>query len=471
MFSQGRGRVLALLVADAVCIASAWLISVLVYWFFWGKYDPDLYLGFWPVVFVFLALNVAAGLYHGSLIYPGAPLSPVDELRKLILSAFITHLGVIVVLVMLFQTTRGYSRAAISIAGILTAVLAQPIRSFVRFCLFRMRVGQIPVVIAGTGVVAQRVAAIITTNDYIGFRLVGYFSGVRENKENANIVGCPYLGLYKDIVQESKRRDVKILLACQNERLFRAQLSEFSEWFHYVEFLPRIDTFPIFGSRGVNIDCIGGLEMVNQRGMKALNFEKRIVDTILSAIVFLVAFPFFVILPILIKLTSKGPVFYRARRLGKNGRTIWVWKFRSMYADADKRLSELLEAAPKMKAEFEKDFKLKNDPRVTPLGKIMRKLSLDELPQLFNVFAGDMALVGPRPIVEAEVKYYGKDYEVISHVKPGITGLWQASGRSDTGYDRRVSLDLYYVLNWSPWLDIWIVVRTAWKVLSMRGAY
>jgi Undecaprenyl-phosphate galactose phosphotransferase WbaP len=205
--------------------------------------------------------------------------------------------------------------------------------------------------------------------------------------------------------------------------------------------------------------------------MKAVVAEKRLVDSLLALVVFLMALPFFVILPVLIKVTSRGPVFYKARRLGKNGRTIMAWKFRSMYTDADRRLAELLEADAKMKKEFEKDFKLKNDPRVTPLGKIMRRLSLDELPQLFNVFAGDMALVGPRPIVEAEIPYYGKDYDAVSHVKPGITGLWQTSGRSDTGYTRRVALDLYYVLNWSPWLDIWIVMRTVWKVLFMQGAY
>jgi Undecaprenyl-phosphate galactose phosphotransferase WbaP len=370
---------------------------------------------------------------------------------------------------MLFQTTRGYSRAAITIAGILTALLAQPIRTLVRCCLFRMGIGQIPVVIAGSGVVAQRVAAVIATDAYIGLKLVGYFSGERE--DTAHVLGTPCLGTYKDIVPESIRRDVKILLACQDERIFRAQVRDFSEWFHYVEFLPRAETFPIFGSRAVNIDGVGGLEMVNLRSMKAVVAEKRLVDLLLASVVFLMTLPFFAVLPILIKATSRGPVFYKAQRLGKNGRPIRAWKFRSMYADADRRLADLLETDPKMKKEFEKNFKLKKDPRITPIGKIMRRLSLDELPQLFNVFTGDMALVGPRPIVEAEVEYYGKDYEMVSHVKPGITGLWQTSGRSDTGYTRRVALDLYYVLNWSPWLDIWIVMRTVWKVLFMQGAY
>ena len=176
------------------------------------------------------------------------------------------------------------------------------------------------------------------------------------------------------------------------------------------------------------------------------------------------------IIPLLIVITSKGPVFYRAERLGRGSRRIRVWKFRSMYSDADKRLDELLASNPSLKAEYDANFKLASDPRVTPLGRFLRKTSLDEIPQLFNVFSGEMALIGPRPIVEKEVPYYGDAYKVFSSVKPGITGLWQCSGRSDTDYPRRVALDSYYVLNWSPWLDIWILFRTVGAVLFMRGA-
>ena len=142
-----------------------------------------------------------------------------------------------------------------------------------------------------------------------------------------------------------------------------------------------------------------------------------------------------------------------------------------MYMDAEERLATILENDPAARAEWEENFKLKNDPRITPFGRFLRKTSLDEIPQLFNVFLGEMAIVGPRPIVEDEVKYYGGRYELFSRVKPGITGLWQVSGRSDTGYDRRVSLDCYYVLNWNPWMDLWVIMRTVSCVLLMRGAH
>ena len=210
--------------------------------------------------------------------------------------------------------------------------------------------------------------------------------------------------------------------------------------------------------------------MVNQRCMRVLRSEKWILDKALAVVAFVCLSPFFVLIPILIKLTSRGPVFYRQTRLGKQGRPIRVWKFRSMYADADERLKKILASDPARKAEWEANFKLVNDPRVTPLGKFLRKTSIDEFPQLFNVFSGDMALVGPRPIVQDEVHYYGTSYDTFASVKPGITGLWQASGRSDTDYARRVALDVRYVLNWSPWMDIWILFRTVGAVLFMRGA-
>lgn len=205
--------------------------------------------------------------------------------------------------------------------------------------------------------------------------------------------------------------------------------------------------------------------------MNAKCIVKQVFDTSLALIVAVFLLPLFVIIPVLIRLCSgKGPVFYRANRLGRYGRPIRVWKFRSMYVDADARLKSILDADPKRKAEFEANFKLTDDPRVTPLGKFLRKTSLDEIPQLLNVFAGDMALVGPRPIVTAEIPYYGEAFEIFSSVKPGITGLWQCSGRSDADYARRVALDVHYVLNWSPWMDLWIVLRTVVAVLTMKGA-
>lgn len=492
MFTQGRIRVLALCVADIACVLLTWALMVYGYWALgkWltfmgvatsiGRYSPSLYLAFWPVPLVFIFINSSFSLYHGNWMYPAAPLSPVEEMRRLFCSSLLTHIGVIAVLAFAYQTTEGFSRVVIAFSGLLTALGAQSFRNWMRYILFKTGIGQIPVFLAGGGEVAFHVTTMLGNDAYSGLNIVGYFDGVdkirpnqkkcRKKHNNTFKRGLPFLGSLRDIVSVAKKRDVKILLACQDERLFRQQLEEFSSWFTYIEYIPSVRAFPVFGSRAISIGGIGGFEMVNQGRMRAKRFQKRVLDTLLSIIAFLCFLPLFIILPILIKLTSSGPVFFRQKRLGRHGEPIYVWKFRSMYRDAEERLKTLLESDSKARKEWSRHFKLDKDPRITPLGRFLRKTSLDEIPQLFNVISGDMALIGPRPIVEEEVAYYGNSFKIFSSVKPGVTGLWQVSGRSNTDYAQRVALDTYYVLNWSPWMDLWILVRTVYAVLLMRGA-
>jgi lipopolysaccharide/colanic/teichoic acid biosynthesis glycosyltransferase len=171
-----------------------------------------------------------------------------------------------------------------------------------------------------------------------------------------------------------------------------------------------------------------------------------------------------------IRLTSKGPVFYHHRRLGRGGRQFSVWKFRTMAVDADKKLKDYLDNNPDLAREWIENQKLLRDPRVTPVGRILRKTSLDELPQLWNVLSGDMSLVGPRPIVEDEIPRYGPTYDAYKQVPPGVTGLWQVSGRNNTSYPERVRLDGEYVRDWSLSMDMYILMRTARTVVLTEGA-
>ncbi len=203
--------------------------------------------------------------------------------------------------------------------------------------------------------------------------------------------------------------------------------------------------------------------------------SKNNIARVLDISLILLAAPYlilaFVILAILIKLDSPGPVFYRQIRIGQFGRKFPVFKFRTMVQNADKVLQDYLDKFPELKAEWLATHKLKQDPRVTRLGALLRKSSLDELPQLLNIIIGDMSLVGPRPIVDAEVEKYGKCFDLYIQVRPGLTGLWQVSGRNNTTYERRVELDEYYVLNRSLKLDLQILFRTALVVLKRDGAY
>jgi Undecaprenyl-phosphate galactose phosphotransferase WbaP len=203
--------------------------------------------------------------------------------------------------------------------------------------------------------------------------------------------------------------------------------------------------------------------------------SKNRVARILDISLILLAAPYIILvllaIAILVKLDSPGPVFYYQTRIGRYGRRFSVYKFRTMVQNADEVLQNYLDNSPELKAEWLATHKLKQDPRVTRLGSMLRKLSLDELPQLWNIIIGDMSLVGPRPIVDAEVEKYGKCFDLYIRVRPGLTGLWQVSGRNNTTYQHRVELDEYYIRNRSLMLDLQILWRTMFVVLRKDGAY
>ena len=200
---------------------------------------------------------------------------------------------------------------------------------------------------------------------------------------------------------------------------------------------------------------------------------KRIGDIIFSLIVLTLGSPIFISIAILVKLSSPGSVFYIQKRVGRNYREFGCIKFRTMYKDADDLLPNLLEKYPLMRKEFEKDFKLRQDPRITKLGRFLRRSSLDELPQFFNVLKGEMSVVGPRPIVINEITKYSLFMEEVISVRPGLTGLWQVSGRNNLSYKKRVELDLLYARNRNSLLDLEIIILTLGVLLFPmdRGAF
>ena len=196
-------------------------------------------------------------------------------------------------------------------------------------------------------------------------------------------------------------------------------------------------------------------------------FFKRFFDIFSSSIAIILLSPVFLILGIIVKCTSKGPVFYSHKRVGKNGKEIGVLKFRSMVKNADKLIENF---SDEQKTEFQKCYKLENDPRVTKIGKFLRKTSLDELPQIFNIFTGSLSFVGPRPITQKETLRYKKDRDLLLSVKPGLTGLWAISGRSTLPYEERIKLELKYVKECSLWFDAKIFFKTVIPVLRGHGA-
>jgi Undecaprenyl-phosphate galactose phosphotransferase WbaP len=214
-----------------------------------------------------------------------------------------------------------------------------------------------------------------------------------------------------------------------------------------------------------------GLEERHYELNQLENWQVHIFDLLLIFLSLPLLIPLLLMISIAIKLDSNGTALYRQTRIGKGAKVFKVLKFRTMVKDADKVLAKYLEENPKLLAEWNTDQKLKDDPRITRIGKILRKTSLDELPQLWNVVKGEMSLVGPRPIVADEIDRYRDRFRYYIQVPPGISGLWQVSGRNDIGYDERVSLDEYYVRNRSIWMNLHIIIRTIIAVIRRQGAY
>lgn len=221
---------------------------------------------------------------------------------------------------------------------------------------------------------------------------------------------------------------------------------------------------------------VGNMVLYRTRGndfyaMQVDSLLGRAFDVVIAIGALVFVGPLMLVVAVCIYIVDPGPVLFAHRRIGRDGRAFRCWKFRSMVVDADARLAALLGNDPVARSDWQRDHKLRNDPRITMFGRFLRRSSLDELPQLFNVVIGEMSVVGPRPIVAAEAQRYGRYFNDYCRVRPGITGLWQISGRNDVSYRRRVALDVLYVRSKSLVLDLKIVLLTVPRVLLSKGAY
>ena len=309
-----------------------------------------------------------------------------------------------------------------------------------------------------------------------GYNYIGYLSCNNVQQSKSSDEEIPHIGIWEDapnIIKELGINDV-IIIAHKLPLVGIEQLvATLQPLVKHVSVVPTLGKMPL---NGVDLTTLldGRYVMLNLHNN--LNFwynrlAKFIFDYTLTLLGTILISPIFLIIAIAIKLDSKGPVIFTHERIGRSGKPFKCYKFRSMKQDAQQILQEILANDPLAKAEWDKDFKLKNDPRITRLGRFLRATSLDELPQIFNVLKGEMRLVGPRPIVEKEIERYGEGYREYKAVRPGLTGLWQTSGRNDISYTDRVRLDTWYTKNWTLWLDIIILWRTIKVVLKKDGAY
>jgi Undecaprenyl-phosphate galactose phosphotransferase WbaP len=226
-------------------------------------------------------------------------------------------------------------------------------------------------------------------------------------------------------------------------------------------------------SRSLGFPGTGGRVRYVIPARNSLSLGKRTFDIIFSASVLVLLLPVYLVVALLIYICSPGPIFYAQERVGRDYKTFQCYKFRTMVQDADRVLHELLDRNPAMRHEFHETFKLKHDPRITWIGRFLRLTSLDEFPQFWNVLKGDMSIVGPRPLVPEELPRYGRHIDKVLTVRPGLTGVWQVSGRNDIPYEKRVKIDVYYVNFRSIWLDLGVVLKTIGVIVFPKnnGAY
>jgi Undecaprenyl-phosphate galactose phosphotransferase WbaP len=382
--------------------------------------------------------------------------------------------GAIIVFVYMSHIAGSTSRLFVGLLWIFSIVLVTLSRYLFAHILNWASVGSVPVLLVGAGKTANLVLQGIRDDVGLNFNVIGYVDDAGPQEENVG--NLPYLGTFGQVVEvidKTQVQDVCIAAPGLTPDKLNSLIHTIQPHVRNLSFVPDLIGLPV---NGIEVDSLFNerlmfMSLKNNLARPYNRFIKRIFDLVLTTLGVVVLSPVFLLLAVLIKLDSRGPVIFAHQRIGKNGKLFPCLKFRTMCVDADKKLKEYLAANPEARKEWEAEFKLKDDPRVTRVGKVLRKTSLDELPQLFNVLIGQMSLVGPRPIVTAEIPKYGPYIKDFYMVHPGITGMWQVNGRSDTTYEERVQMDSWYVRNWDVWLDIMLLWRTFGVVLQHKGAY
>ena len=434
-------------------------------WLFEEQFNPSLYWQLSPMLGLFIAAYAVVGLY------PGVAISPVDELRWTSLSTTLIYLALMAML-LLGRDGEVYDRGVFMIAWLLSIVLVLSGRALARSVFAPKWWWGYPVIVLGAGKTGDMVIRTLHHRPSIGLKPVLVLD---DNPEKHGFLqGIPVVGGVALAPKLAKRRQIPYGIVAMpgvpRDRLL-SLIERYGTAFPHLLIIPDLFEFSSLWVSAKDMGGILGLEVRQTLLLPGPRLAKFLIDLAATLIGGLFILPLIVIIAVLIRLDSPGPIFYSQIRIGQGGRHFKAWKFRTMVKNADIALLDYLDKHPDLREAWDRDQKLRRDPRVTRIGRFLRRTSLDELPQLWNILRGEMSLVGPRPIVDEEVEKYGDKFELFKKVIPGLTGLWQVSGRNNITYEERVSLDAYYVRNWSVWLDIYILLRTIWVVITAEGAY
>jgi putative colanic acid biosysnthesis UDP-glucose lipid carrier transferase len=418
-----------------------------------------------------LALAISAGAFSYFQLYRSWRSDYLFKEFLLIIKCWSAVVGSMLFVLFLMGNESNISRMVILCWFIGTPVIIYIIHMIVRTVLRNVRISGIDnkrCVIVGTGYLGRSLAGCIQKTPWAGIQIAGFFG--EHSQESKAVQGSQILGSYQDLPEFLMREPIDhvyIALPMHRQKLIMNILSSCRTLGSELFVVPDIYSYQLINSE---TRALGDMIVLNFNPQLG---TKRLLDVVFALTAIILVAPLGVLLALLIKIEDGGPIFYGHDRIRDAGRTFKCLKFRTMHRNASERLAEILKRDAQARFEWSKTYKLKNDPRITKIGRFLRKTSLDELPQFINVLKGEMSIVGARPIVKEElIKYYKTNGGLYCSAKPGMTGPWQVGKRSDTeDYDERVQLDSEYILNWSLWTDLKIIIKTFLTIFTGRGAY
>ncbi len=419
------------------------------------------WLPFWSLLPLFLVL------YWFFDSYPGVSVNPPAEIRRIWLANASAFLFISVMLVLHQAAVVPQLICFSACVGASVVILAM--RALIRQIGSRFDWWGYPVVLFGGGAVALSVLRRLQNQPHLGLRPVAV---VADQVADGEMEGIPvFKSDYLDQIASSGVRHAIVAAPELSQSEFAEVIERGGDAFPHLILIPDTDSIWKVGAHTRDLMGILGIQVRNNLLDCGSRIAKRTIDLAASTMLTLFLLPLMAVISLLVVVESGFPVFYFQERLGHGGRTFRMWKFRTMAKDSTETLDRCLAGSSELRKEWAEYQKLRNDPRTTRVGRVLRRTSLDELPQLWNIIKGEMSLVGPRPYLDAQLAKYRAAYSVYVKTTPGITGLWQVSGRNRTTLAERIAYDTYYIRNWSVWMDVYLLAKTIGAVFTGDGAY
>ena len=454
-----------LMISDSLMIIISVLASVFIRnLFFTPAASFDLYIKILPVIVpLFLLAFYMRGLY------PGFGVDAIEEVRNIFYTNSIIF-GLMAGFTFFINDFWDFSRLSFLLSWLITFAMIPLGRSLIRKLFCEKSWWGIPVIIIGAGNAGKEIINSLRKHKRLGLRPI---VAIDDNVDTWGYIdNIPVIGGLEVIPELQKKLKIEqSIVAMPNVQsdLQKKIILRYSKYFDKTIVIPYLFGISTIWVSSREFGGILGLEVKQKLLKKTAQLQKRIFDIVIASILSLLSIPILAVIAIHILLDSKGKVLFKQTRMGINDTRFKIIKFRTMHTDAEERLTELLEKNPKLKAEYEIYHKMNDDPRLTKIGKCLRKYSFDELPQFWNVIRGEMSLIGPRAYIPWEkIKMNGND-EMILQVKPGISGLWQVTDRNNSSFEERIMIDIYYIRNWSMFLDLYILAKTVKVVITGKG--